>query len=252
MEVICDYSDDSMAYKCFISNQDISDPHLVKDYVGEHIGTRTNKDIISVSFVSCALRTFPRNLMKFFPRLLVIEILSCDLKELTKYDLINYSNLVYLSVIDNQLTHLSSDLFEYTPNIQYVDFSCNQIASIGPRIFDSLKHLILANFSSNRNIDELYDEDTGISYEEFLDEIKEYCRPMESLKGIAAETLTGAINSSNATEIFFYSCRFDLVGLKRKSFDYIKEKMFPWLNEDMINEPENLLKIVGKKKWGSK
>lgn len=246
MEIHCDFSDDSVAYKCFVYNQDLSSPHEITNFIGEHMGRKTNADVVSVSFIDCTIKSLPRNLVKFFPNINVLELISCTLKELKKDDLIGYKKLMYLGIVDNQLTHLPSDLFEYTPNLQFIDFSSNQITSIGPRIFDSLKELKHANLSHNRTIDIFYEEDSDVTFEELITAIKSNCRPMESLKGISATKLTESINDENVTELFFYSCRFDIVGLKRKSFAYMKQKLMPWLDEKMEDQPEKLIGMIGR------
>lgn len=250
MEVPCDFSDDSASYKCFVYNVDIASPQRITKFIGEHAECKTNADVVSVSFIDCGIKSLPRNLAKIFPKLQVIELISCDLKELTKEDLIAYSNLFYLGLVGNHLTHLPSDLFEYTPDIQYIDFSCNQISSIGPRLFDSLTILRHANFSHNRTIDAFYEEDAELSFDEFLGMIKESCRPLESLKGISATKLTELINDENAAEIFMYSCRSGLVGLKRKAFLYMKENLMPSLDEKLVDQPGKLIGMMAMKKWG--
>lgn len=254
MEVECEYSDDFIAYKCFVERTDIQNPNLIRRFLGEHEDNRTDNDVVSLRFESCGIRKFPRNLLKFFPNLTVIEIISCDLTELTKEDLKNYPNLKYLGIVNNQLTHLGSDLFEYTPNLEYIDFSCNLIHAIGPRILDPIKNIKHVNFSENRHINALYDvDDPYFKIDQLIDIIKSCCRPMESLKVIAASKLIESLNDQNAVELFFYGSRFDLYGMKFKAFCHMKTKMMPWLDEKVFHEdPGKLIKMVGMKTWGSK
>ncbi|KAL7013917.1 hypothetical protein ACKWTF_015645 [Chironomus riparius] len=254
MEVLCEFSDDFVAYKCFVNNIEISDPQQIKKFLGEHKVHRTDNDVVSMTFESCKIKTFPRNLTKFYPNLTVIELISCNLKELTKEDLKFYPKLKYLGIVNNRLTHLGSDLFEYTPNIEFIDFSCNLIHSIGPRILDPISNLKQANFSENQHINALYDaDDSRFKIEQLLSIIESCCRPMESLKEIAAAKVTESVNDQNAVELFFYGSRFDLYGMKKKAFWHMKSRMMPWLDEKMFNgDPGKLIKMVGMKTWGSK
>lgn len=249
MEVPCEFIHDSHTYKCHVENVDFTNQEIA-NFHGAHPKNFTNNKVTVICFDSCIMTNFPRNLKKFFPRLTVIQISSCGIKKITKNDLKGYPDLIYLGIIDNEITHLPGDLFENNQKLNYIDFSQNKIVTIGSSILSPLKYVFGVIFRDNKNIDHHYceedDENNVESLEELIQIIKINCRPLETLKIIAAEKMMENMTMENVKEIFFYAERFGLETMKRKSFLFLQKNVYLWLEEKHYRNTEKLMKTMVK------
>ncbi|KAG5667576.1 hypothetical protein PVAND_015553 [Polypedilum vanderplanki] len=253
MSIPCEFIYDQNTYKCIITDFDLSTIEKIKNFNGEHFQGLSNNEVNMIVFRSSQMSKFPRGLTNFFPQLKMIEIFSCGLTEITKNDLYGLGNVVYLSIIFNNLKYLPGDLFEFTPNLQIIDFSGNQISTVGFAIFDPLKKIIEFTMRENLSVDvgyvdEFHPKQSARKLKQFKNYIKEKCRAMESLKDIVTMKLADGINETNVVDIFVCSSQFQLKGLKEKAFKMIKKKIVPWIDEDMINKPEKVLKMIENRK----
>lgn len=250
MEIPCEFMFDGFTYKCIVTNFDFSKRPKIKNFDGEHRPALSNKNVTVISFESCIMPDFPRELRKFFPNISVIQICSCGLKKVIKEDLQGYPDLVYIGIIDNDITSLPANLFEANPKVEFVDFSSNQISSISPMIFAPLSKVYGVSLRQNKSIDAHYildDLESSVgSLEELMENIKINCRPLEDLKTIAAVKLSENISKKNAAKIFFYGHRFGITAMKRKAFLYMKKNIFPWIDESFYRDANKLVKLVIK------
>jgi Leucine-rich repeat (LRR) protein len=251
MEIPCEFIYDHNTYKCIVKDIDLrtTASKSILTFKGEHFHGLSNNEVNMVVFRNSLMSTFPRGLTKIFPRLTLMEVHECGLKEIAKNDLRGYENLVFLSVIFNRLRSLPGDLFECTPNLQFIDLSGNQIRSVGSSLFDPLKRIAEFTMKQNAAVDIEYVEDfhprqSAKKLKRFIRLIKERCRAMESLRDIATMQLCEGIDESNAVDVFICSSRFEMAALREKAFEVIKKKIAPWMGEELVNQPEVVMRIV--------
>lgn len=248
MEIPCEFIFDNFTYKCIINNFDFTSKAKIKSFDGDHRSSLSNNNVSVISFESCIMPDFPRDLTKFFPNLSVIQICSCGLKKITKEDLQGYPDLVYIGIIDNEISSLPGNLFEANPKVEFMDFSMNRISSISPMIFAPLTKVYGVSLRHNKSIDAHYvtdDLESSVgSLEELMENIKINCRPLEDLKSLAAAKLSENISKENAAKIFFYGNRFEITAMKRKAFLYLKKNVLPWIDESFYRDANKLVKLV--------
>lgn len=251
MEISCEFEYDDYTYKCIVSSIEFPPNPKILSIEGAHERKYTHMDVNIICFESCLLSHIPRDLLRFFPKLNVIQVYASGLKEITIEDLAPYPNLIYLGIVCNELTSLPNNLFESTPLIEYVDFSMNKISKIGPRIFDSLKRLHGINLMDNKTINTCFingKELTVGNVNQVVKIIKANCRPLESLQDSAASKLSEIISEKNAMEIYFFSSRFNIIGLKLKTMRFIKYRMMKDIDKDLFNDPDFLMNFICDKR----
>lgn len=88
------------------------------------------------------VKFIPKNIEKFLPNLIALDINNAGLLGVTKENLKGFGeNLVRLSLQGNRLTSLNADLFEYNPNMNRIILSDNPFRHIDPDFFINLKNL---------------------------------------------------------------------------------------------------------------
>lgn len=253
MEVPCEFIYDNYTYKCSVSNVEFTHSYKIAGFNGEHHRHRTDANVTIIIFESCFMTSFPKDLVKFFPNLAVVQMSACGLTEINKEDLRNYPGLIYLGIIDNELTHLPGDVFKYTPKMEFIDFCNNKISTIGPLIFSSLKHVYGVNLNKNKTVDThwITNDETSTTKDlvELNNHIRTNCRPLESLKNLAAVKIIENINKENVGNIYYFGHRFDIPAMRRQAYNYMKDVYgWRWLDEEFMELPMRMISYMMKQR----
>lgn len=251
MEVHCEYFFDGFSYKCYIARQNFSNNSRIKSFNGHHQAAHNNANVSVVIFEECEMFEFPKNLHTFFPHLTIIQVIDCPVKEISREDLRNYPGLLYLGVIGTNIEYLPGDLFHYTPKLEIVDFSRNRIKQIGGLLLEPLVQVKAVNFRGNESINhewilnDKHKEANVKTIDEMTEIIKLKAKPVESLKHLAGSTVIKNIKDEEmALKVLVLGHRYDLGGVMRRAFIYLKRKGEPWMIEKDYHYPSELIKVI--------
>jgi hypothetical protein len=155
-----------------------SDSEVIQVF-GDHIGKKTNKDVIAVRIHSRNVYYFSSGYEKFFTNLQVIQVYSSKLKFITQRDLMPFTKLKHLDLNKNDLEVLEKELFKYNTELEVIKVSENKLRFIDVTAFEGLFSLHTIELNDNHCIwkatpsnDDL-DEEEDIGREDAIDVLYE-------------------------------------------------------------------------------
>ncbi|KAG5666351.1 hypothetical protein PVAND_014385 [Polypedilum vanderplanki] len=132
-------------YYCEVHNNNIfisKSSVTVTSIEGKHIGDRSNKHVVGISFNTLPnVNYMPLHLNYFFTNLIAIQIYNSSLLEIHQSDLKVFPNLKYLYLCCNKLEIIEAELFKYNPQLQLIWLQKNRIYHIDPFVFTFLHQL---------------------------------------------------------------------------------------------------------------
>ncbi|KAL7015919.1 hypothetical protein ACKWTF_016732 [Chironomus riparius] len=111
------------------------------------------KDIHGLAIHNQNFTNFPRNLHKFFPGLMAIQIVNCGLRNLTFDDVKHYTNLKTLWLPLNHIEALEKGIFNQNLKLEKFTFYGNNLKKIDSNVLKPLKFLLFVSFEKNNCID---------------------------------------------------------------------------------------------------
>lgn len=119
-------------YTCFIESALITKRRTeIKPIEGIHLLGKNYNVVQGICFNKnkneTVIEYFPRNLKRFFPRLIGLYIDNCGLKEISCDDLRGLEALEFLGLSFNLLTSLPNDLFTNMPKLKVISFCGNKL-----------------------------------------------------------------------------------------------------------------------------
>lgn len=124
--------------------------HVVTEIFGNHIGGRSNDDVVSFYSYYNQLNFFPRNLHRFFKNLKQIKIYHGGITKISQEDFAPFgSNLEVVNLAYNQIEVIEENTFKFNPNITEINLEGNKIRKIFGRPFLKLSNLRTVSFLGN-------------------------------------------------------------------------------------------------------
>lgn len=176
-------------YTCSVRSVQNPEIQEVTEIVGNHLKGRSDLNV--EAFTSSGKNNFPnfpRNLEKFFPNLLVIQIWSGKLTSITAADLSPWPNLAFLSLSFNKIETLEGDLFRNNQKLTYISFLGNSIINVGLDLLSNLNELKEVYFSSTRCLNA--NAATPEAIENLKNQLFEDCVSDEDKKSITTPSST--------------------------------------------------------------
>lgn len=115
----------------------------------EKIGTQNADNITELSVNKQILKFLPRNLVKTFPKLQRILVLSSRLTTLGRTDFDGLSRLRFIEIINNELKSIDAKTFYAVPQLEYLDLSSNRIRSLPAGLCTPLSMLVELRLTHN-------------------------------------------------------------------------------------------------------
>lgn len=135
---------------------------------------------------------FLRNLERFFPNLIVINLSGSTVSSISAINLIGLPNLTVLSLEENGIITIDADLFQYSPKLTRINFSENPIEFVGANLLSNLNQLTYADFRENDCIDML--ATTPQKIESLKAKLLKECLPSETAESAECLDPRCAIN----------------------------------------------------------
>lgn len=165
-------------YLCDATIAGIRDSRIVTNVTTYHIDGLNNADVGGISIRDYSdLDYIPQGITKFFPNLIVIEVIRSGLKELQGFELYEYPKLKLISVFANQIKRIPSNFLQRTPELVQIVFANNLIENVGANLITSMasmKKVSFINFEGNVCIQQSQ-SGSYPDFKPFLDNLKAKC-----------------------------------------------------------------------------
>jgi Leucine-rich repeat (LRR) protein len=137
-------------YACEYSGARTTHDSDTLDFIGDHIGSRTNLNVTVLRFINSRLDTLPANLFKEFPNLTQLQANNVHLKRLNERSLAGCPRvMLYLELANNSISRLDDGVISCT-NILEINLSSNHINRIGANVFERSRELTRIYLNNNR------------------------------------------------------------------------------------------------------
>ncbi|CRL03106.1 CLUMA_CG016755, isoform A [Clunio marinus] len=189
MEISCYYQQLDWAgfpdsYTCTVTSATITEEGIeIKDFIGEHMEGKSNKDVTALRFNNTVVSFFPRGIFKTFPNLKVLEIHNCGLKKVSRSDLEGLETLKTFYLQKNRLKTLPIDLFDDMRDLQRIFLSENkdlEFMSSDMLNEDLKQRLKIITLEKTKCVDAFYASgmsDSLKSLDDLLQIIDDKCKP---------------------------------------------------------------------------
>ena len=185
MEIRCKYKiivSQSLGplYFCQITSASITKPNqAITSIIGKHLIGKTYLDVQGFCISHTAVHYMPKNIVEFFPNLILIQINDCGLKRVTREDFIGFENIMTLALQDNELTLLPDDLFEGMENLKWISFNNNKLEFLSTQLFQPVlgNQLKLVDLTNNSRIHSYFNcKYVNSSFLELMRQIDQHCK----------------------------------------------------------------------------
>lgn len=235
------------------------DENTVNNVSNVHVKGKTNENVVRVEIISQKLKSFPRQVIMMFTKVVVLKVMYCELETISREDLKGFENLQKLDLLGNNLTHLPDDLFLDLKHLRMFSFACNKLRCLSSKLLIPIQdNLEYANFNNNPNIDVSYTTTSTCStslkqLKDAMDKLSPTVINIESqnLQKIDFNvseysfTLSDILSENNALEVF------NLVTvnhpLKAAAFKMLQKK-YTGIPESLINKKEEVNQLIEAKR----
>lgn len=108
---------------------------------GQHVGTKTAKDVNDFEMNGKFLRLLPNGIGELFPSLEKFAVEGSDVQTVTRSNFYNMGNVSHLSLANNRIEVLPEDVFQDLSNVEFLDLGSNLLSILPTDLLTSMMNL---------------------------------------------------------------------------------------------------------------
>jgi len=215
----CDFtsytSGDIEIYSCNAAYGSITDDNTTNTIVrGTHLASRTDADVNFFSAIELFMTYFPKDLYKFFPNLISINLLVGYLTSINAADL-KFPHLTSITIYQHPITTLDGNLFQHTKKLKEITFAYIHLTNAGRGLLANLDELEMASFIYTDCIDE--SAWTREEIPRLIDALERQCPPLPEMMTTTLATKTTTESDDGCTDHLETACICKLMKQKQKN-----------------------------------
>lgn len=131
--------------------QEVNGDHRYRNqgHNGHGGGRMTNADVQGLAVENQLIGVFPKEIVNFFPNILIISFIGAGFTTLTSTHLQPFPNIVALRVDNNNIEQLNNDMLVHNPKLKTFIFQGNNMKRIGAKLVNRFASLRILRLNDN-------------------------------------------------------------------------------------------------------